>query len=160
MLFFGRIALVCVGVTSPIAGAFAATAQSQITMSLSLIAECRVAVNTSVNFGTLGLITVPQVPQGQISVRCTNGQSYTLGLDNGLNMGSTRRMRLGATSEYVAYELYPTAAYATPWNMTTSVMSNVGSGSSQLYQVYARLPVQSAPAAGAYSDTVTVTVTY
>ncbi|MCE3520182.1 spore coat protein U domain-containing protein, partial [Escherichia coli] len=35
-----------------------------------------------------------------------------------------------------------------------------GSGAAQPYTVYGRVPVQTTPAPGTYTDTITVTVTY
>ena len=48
------------------------------------------------------------------------------------------------------------------WGNTvgTDTVSATGSGASQAYTVYGRVPMQTTPAAATYTDTITVTVTY
>jgi spore coat protein U-like protein len=65
----------------------------------------------------------------------------------------------GAT---VGYALYSNAGRTTNWGNTvgTDTVSGTGNGTGQALTVYGRVPPQSTPAPGAYSDTITVTVTY
>ena len=48
------------------------------------------------------------------------------------------------------------------WGNTvgTNTIAGTGSGGSQSYTVYGRVPPQTTPAAATYTDTITVTVTY
>jgi spore coat protein U-like protein len=48
------------------------------------------------------------------------------------------------------------------WGQTvgTDTVSSTGTGAVQSFTVYGQVPAQSTPAPGAYSDTITVTVTY
>jgi spore coat protein U-like protein len=79
-------------------------------------------------------------------------------------------MYSSATGGYVSYNLYTDSGYSDPWSTTTSSSScssgtstcylGTGNGSYQTVPVYGTVPQQLGPAAGSYSDTVTVTVTY
>jgi spore coat protein U-like protein len=62
----------------------------------------------------------------------------------------------------VTYSLYSDSGRATVWGNTvgTNTVAGTGNGASQSYTVYGRAPAQTTPAAGTYTDTVTVTVTY
>jgi spore coat protein U-like protein len=48
------------------------------------------------------------------------------------------------------------------WGTTinTDAVHAIGNGASQSYTVYGRVPAQTTPAPAAYTDTITVTVTY
>jgi spore coat protein U-like protein len=71
---------------------------------------------------------------------------------------------------FISYNLYSDAGYSTPWTTgaTNSTCTTVGqcyigtgTGSAQTLTVYGKVPtVAVAPAAGSYTDTVTITVTY
>jgi spore coat protein U-like protein len=66
------------------------------------------------------------------------------------------------TSATVNYKLYSDTNHTTNWGNTvsTDTVSDTGTGASVNYTVYGRIPPQTTPAPGAYTDTVTVTVTY
>jgi spore coat protein U-like protein len=96
---------------------------------------------------------------------------YSIGLGNGANAsGAQRRMRLGATGNYITYNLYTDSAHSHAWKTTTTTTScgggantcdlGTGTGSNQNYTVYGQVPAQTAPSSGAYSDTVVVTVRF
>jgi spore coat protein U-like protein len=102
-----------------------------------------------------------------LEVQCTNGTQYQIGLGFSANAsGGQRRMKHGTDAEYVNYDLFTDVGLATAWGNTENVDTNghtvkkVGNGAAQSYTVYGRVPVQTVPKAGAYSDTVTITVTY
>jgi spore coat protein U-like protein len=93
-------------------------------------------------------------------VTCTTGTDYDIALDNGQN--ASRRMRLGATTNYVDYELYTDVARTNPWPSTvgTPPYSYTGIGAQDTITVYGRIPGQATPLAGTYTDTVQITLTY
>ena len=115
------------------------------------------------NFGTLGTLTTNYDATSSISVTCTTAAQYQVGLNGGLT-GATdptqRKMALGA--EQITYGLYQDAARSTAWGDTLNVntVSGTGTGSAQSLTVYGRIPPQTTPTAGTYSDTIVVTVTY
>jgi spore coat protein U-like protein len=58
--------------------------------------------------------------------------------------------------------LYSNAGRTTVWGNTvgTDTVAGTGTGATQSLTVYGRVPVQSTPGAGTYTDTVITTVTY
>lgn len=96
-----------------------------------------------------------------ISVVCTAGIPFLIGMDSGLNFQSPwRRGRFG--SNYLNYQLYRDGGRSQVWGMVpgSSMMAGVGTGSLQNIQVYGRIPALQQPVDGRYGDTVTVTVEY
>lgn len=101
-----------------------------------------------------------------IDVTCSNGTPYNIGLDAGgasLATVSTRQMTGGTGTDLLDYALYSDTGRTSNWGETvaTDTVADTGSGLSQVKTVYGRIPSGQATApTGAYSDTITVTVTY
>ncbi len=140
----------------------AATASGSFNVQVIIQETCTVTSPTStlLDFGTQTLLNANVDAQTNISVQCTSGTDYDVSLDNGLN--TSRRMRQGATSNYVDYELYTNNTRTTIWPTTagTAPYANTATGASQSITVYGRIPAQTTPPAGTYTDTVAITVTY
>ena len=162
------LASILIGMFGPSA-AQAATATANMTVQLTVTATCTVSAAT-LDFGTTGLLATLINATTTLSVTCTNTTPYSVGLDNGANFSSTRRMRQGATSNYIGYGLYTdsgrTNAWTTASSSTTCTTANscalgTGNGSAQSITVYGQVPaLGAAPTPGSYTDTVTITVTY
>jgi spore coat protein U-like protein len=123
------------------------------------------------NFGSTSVLSSNIDSTATITVQATNTTPYSIGLGNGANAsGSQRRVRLGATSNFINYNLYTNAGRSQAWTTTTQTASctggagtcvlGTGTGSAQNVTVYGRVPPQAIPAAGAFTDTVVVTVTF
>ncbi len=126
--------------------------------------SCRITLSTDLDFGTVGALFANRDQTSTIIVRCPAGTNWRLGLSNGSNAsGTVRRMR-SAASNYITYELYRDAARTQRWGNTPGTDTSDGTGageSSPLTQtVYGRVPPQATAPAGAYTDIVTVTLTY
>lgn len=134
------------------------------TASATVPVNCRSYVTTELNFGSIsGLITANTDNTSTVSMTCTGRTPWNVGLNNGANAsGSIRRMRLGATSNFVNYELYTTTGRTVRWGNTvgTDTAPGTGTGAAQTLTVFGRVPAPQAAAAGSYSDTITVTITY
>ncbi len=147
----------------------AATATANMTVQLTVTASCSINAAT-LDFGNAGLLAALIDATTTLSVTCTNTTPYSVGLDNGVNFSSTRRMRQGATANYIGYAIYTdsgrTNAWTTASSSTTCSAANscflgTGNGSAQSITVYGRVPaLGTAPTPGAYTDTVTMTITY
>jgi spore coat protein U-like protein len=138
---------------------------TQMPVSVNVTNACTVGA-TPLAFGAPTSIGGTDIDAtSTISLVCTNGATYTVGLDAGTNVnGSQRRMSNGAaTPVYVPYGIFKDAAYTTNWGNTGTAAQSGTAGTSGLVSLtaYGRIPSSAASvAAGTYTDTVTVTVTF
>lgn len=146
----------------------AETATNTMTVTATVANTCSFSSVTDTTFGTIdGLFLSNQsVSNGSVVVICTTGATYSLSLGPGNNLsGGNRRMASGAN--FITYQLYSDMSQTTLWGDGTAGIGNAltgltGSGATQAYTVYARIPTtpQTAAPAGAYTDTVTITITF
>jgi spore coat protein U-like protein len=117
-----------------------------------------------VAFGSQGVIDANVDIEGNISVQCTSGQTYSVGLDAGGAAGATvtTRQLTGPGGALVDYALFRDSDHLQNWGNTptTDTVDGTGTGAAVDVPVFGRIAPQTTPAAGAYSDTVNVTVTY
>ncbi|MGQ5798116.1 Csu type fimbrial protein [Serratia sp. IR-2025] len=155
----------------------AGTIQGTLGVTLTIGAGCVVTGGTSsgttnsfgsISFGTYSslanVITASATGSGgtgTLGLNCTTGTNYTVALDNGLNATGSQRRMASSVPAYISYNLYQDSAHAVPWNSTTGLLTGTGTGSAVPLIVYGLVPAAgTTPAAGAYSDTVTMTVTW
>ena len=136
-------------------------ARPSFNTTATVAANCLISTQP-VDFGTTGVLSGNVDATGQVSVNCTPGTTYSVGLGNGqTGTGPTsRRMALG--NQGITYGLYRDTARSLPWGSTigTNTVAGTGTGAAQGIPVYGRVPAQTTPAPGTYTDTVVVTVTY
>lgn len=150
---------------SGIAGsAAAATATGNFNVTMTIQSTCSVQPISDLSFGTQTAVTANLDATTSIGVQCTNATPYTIALSAGAGSGATVASRLmtasgGATA---TYSIYRDSSRSQVWGATTSVdtQGGTGNGSVQSYTAYGRVPPISNPTAGAYTDAVSVTVTY
>lgn len=144
--------------------AMADTATASLPVSATVQKACRVTAN-ALSFGNYDPTGSTALDASTtISVLCTNGTSYTVGLDAGGGGSATvsaRKMTSGSNT--LNYALYQNASRTTNWGNTggtdTPAATTAGS-SAQSHTIYGRVAANQNVADGAYSDTVTVTVNY
>jgi spore coat protein U-like protein len=132
------------------------------TATATISNACNVSA-TNLNFGSVGSLSSSVSGTSTITVQCTNGDSYNIGLNAGTGGGATVASRLMTFGSYtITYSLYQNRAHTTVWGNTigTNTVSETGTGNNQSITVYGLVPVQTAPAAGTFIDTVVATVTY
>ena len=105
-----------------------------------------------------------------ISIRCSKNAAFTLALNAGTTSGATLAQRLlaGTGTETLQYNLFTTAARDIVFGDGSSgsvTKGGTGTGMANVLTttVFGRLPdnaFNQAAATGAYSDTVTVSITY
>lgn len=144
------------------AGAHADTDTANLNVKVTITATCNIhsVSPTDVDFGSIASTAIDTDAAGTLSVNCTPGTDYTIGLDDGENVsgGGDRRMIKG--SDYVAYELYRDGARSQRWgNGPSDSLAGTGSGSAQTISVYGRIASANSPV-GDYTDVVIATVTY
>ncbi len=124
--------------------------------------SCSLTAASNMNFPTVASnFSSNDNASSSIQMTCVNRTAWQVGLDNGQHAaGTTRRMVQGANA--VTYQLYSDNAFSVPWGNTlnTNTVGGTGNGSSQTLHVYGQVAPQAALAAGSYSDTITVMVTF
>ncbi len=153
-----------VAVTAP-AQADTVTSSFQVRITIQKACDVTTTAPTNLDFGAHSSLATAISGTSTISVTCTPGSAYTIGLDAGLHAATagdvaTRRMSDGA-SHYVAYQLYQDPGHTTPWGQTigTNTLAAVGNGAAQTASVHGLVASANANA-GSYADTIGVTVTY
>lgn len=147
------------------------TTTGTLTVKITINKECKVnpGGEATLDFGSYGVVVANDIDQkSSISVQCTKNTPYSIGLNAGVNASTegdvaTRRMKGTGANDYVGYQLYSDEGRQTVWGNTEKkdvVASKTGDGTAQSYQVYGRVPKSAPIAAGTYTDTVTVTVTF
>jgi spore coat protein U-like protein len=152
-------ALVCTG-----DNALAASTTSTFQVQATIAASCNIVSTATLDFGSLGVLSTNNDQSTTLNVQCTASTPYHIGLDAGTGSGAsvTTRKLTSAASATINYSLYTNAGRTTVWGNTvsTDTVDATANGASQAYTIYGRIPPQSTPAPGVYSDTITVTVTY
>nr|UXE45312.1 hypothetical protein Hi04_10k_c4606_00028 [uncultured bacterium] len=163
--------------------ASAATASNSFTVSATVLKTCSVTA-TNLGFGSYTPLSGPLTATSTVSVKCTKNTGFTVALDNGSTTGGTITQRLmaqGGGTGTLQYNLCTTPVLASGscngaslWGdgtAGTATQAGTGAGmaaaNAQSFTVNGGLPDnafnQAAAVAGAssaYSDVVTVTVTY
>jgi spore coat protein U-like protein len=140
------------------------SATASLNVTLTINAGCIISAN-SLAFPASGVIASALTGSSTLSVTCTNSTPYNVGLNEGTGSGATvanRYMTLISGSPTVGYSLYQDSGYSTVWGNTqgTNTVGGIGTGSAQTLTYYGKVPVQTTPVPGNYSDTITATVYY
>ena len=154
----GAVALACSS------AAFAGTTGTTMPVTATAVDSCAVAAQPLV-FGTLNQVGGGATNgQADVTVVCTPGVSYEVGLDMGANAaGGTRNMAAAGGTGVVPYGLFSDSTRTTAWGNTvgSDTVSGTAAALPGVHTVYGRVPGGSALVeAGTYTDTVTVTVTF
>jgi spore coat protein U-like protein len=149
----------------------AGTAAGNLTVQMTISSACTIGGATQ-NFGTIvgtSLLSVFADSTTSVTVTCTNGSPYSIGIDLGANAsGSQRRLANGGST--INYDLYLDALHLLPWNGATDSATcatpnncylGTGNGSAQAITIYGHIaPLAVAPASGTYTDNLVMTVNY
>ncbi len=150
-----------IGVSLLSISAVAATAPNTVAVSSTVQATCLNTV-TPLAFGVY--TGVVAVGTATITITCTNTTPYTVGLNAGLSTGATvtTRAMTGTAPAVLHYALTSDAAHAVNWGTTTGTdtVAGTGSGAAQPLTIYGQEAAGQFVAPGAYTDTITATVTY
>jgi spore coat protein U-like protein len=141
--------------------AVAATATTTFAVTATVQATCLISA-TPMAFGTYTGVAANST--STVSVTCTNTTPYNVGLNAGLATGATvtARKMTGPGSALLGYALYSDSARTVNWGQTvgTDTVTGAGNGSAQAITVYGAVAAGQYVAPGAYTDTITATVTY
>ena len=138
----------------------AATATSAIAVTATVLSFCTIAANP-LSFGNYSSALV--TGSTTVTVACTVGTTYNVGLDVGVGTGATVAVRkMTLLTSTLNYGLFREVGRTTNWGPTigTDTVAGTGTGLSQVLTVYGEIPASQLSAPGAYTDTVTATITY
>ena len=149
--------------TAPACSTVPMTMSFVLNVSGTVVSSCN-ATAGALTFPTASLFTANVDGTSTVNVTCTNSTPYHVRLDGGLSGATTnpaaRLMTLGAGQ--VTYGLYRDIGRSQGWGSTDGVDTSPGTGSAVAtgHTVYGRIPPQTTPAPGTYTDTVVVTVSF
>lgn len=149
----------------------AATATSSFTVTASVTANCTIST-VGISFGDYDPVVVNAGTaldsNGSVTVACTNGAGTNIGMDQGSNAAGTStpavpERQMAGTATPMRYDLYQDSGYATVWGDagTPAVLGYTSTGfAPSTFTIYGRIPAGQDVEVGAYTDTVTATITF
>jgi len=161
-----RIGAIALGAGLAVAAAPAhangrATQTTQVVLNVSH--SCNLATNT-LNFGVVNTNLNSVRASTTMTLTCTPGTIYQIGIDNGQNFANgTRRMHNDQANGqvfYANYQLYRDPLYLVPWSTgLTGGVTGVLLTGTQTLTVYGEAQVKNVRSSG-YIDTVTVVLDF
>ena len=125
-------------------------------------AACGTFSTVSVVFGSYDSLSGRSLDSaGSVTVSCDVGDSFSIALSSGQGTLLGRQMVGG--SNVMMYNLFTDAQRSVIWGDGTNgtvVVNGSGSGTSVIYTVYGRIPGGQNLPAGAYSDSIVVTLNF
>lgn len=140
-----------------------------LTVSLLVTNDCQISM-PAIDFGVAPLVSQFSTVNQSISVSCTKGSSYTVGLGDGQNLEAGRRRMKSGAGSYLAYDIFKSAS-AQRWGALTGarrasseadINPGVGTGAgSQVFNYNAKVySDQTTPPVGIYRDSVILDVQF
>lgn len=151
----------CAAALAP-ANAWASDDTDSLTVSAHVVATCEITAN-DLDFGDYNPVVASNLDAATtVSLTCTNGTSYAVGMSLGDNVGSTVATRYmdDNNSHMLGYTLYQNAGRTTLWGASSNTLAGTGTGSAATINVYGRIAMNQTVPTGNYSDTIVVTVTW
>ncbi|NIF21297.1 Csu type fimbrial protein [Candidatus Pantoea multigeneris] len=155
-----------IGIGSLCIGLQTGTLSIPITLTYILSNDCSTIAAPALSFGSAPLVSSFSSVSQTINVTCSKGSTYTVGLSNGSYYTTTRNMASGTNR--LAYEIYKGTTGTSRWgplgterwssaSATTPATTGTVSGFTYTAQI---LTSQTTPAAGSYTDSVTVDLSF
>lgn len=139
----------------------------QIIVNLVVTNDCTTITAPNVSFGSAPLVGSFSTVQQTINVVCSKGSTYTVGLSNGSYYSGTTRQMASGTNR-LAYDIYKGTTTTSRWgptgtdrwSSTTSTSLNADTVTRNFTYTAQILTTQNTPAAGNYTDSVVVDVSF
>lgn len=156
---FGIAAAAALLATGP---AYAGTATTTFQVTATVASNCGISA-TNLGFGTYHT-DVQLDGTSTVTVTCTSGLAYNVGLDKGLNGADVTHRAMNSGTNLLNYALYSDSSRTLNWGNTvgTDTVAGTGNGTGQALTVYGRIPAVQPTyvPAGSYADTITATVSF
>ncbi len=125
------------------------------------VKSCTVSA-TDIDFGAVGNLASNVDATGTVTVRCTYDLPYKIRLDRGSsNASSPTQRKMSNGSDTITYGTYSDAARSQPWGwLNSNDVNATGTGYDQTFTTYGRVPPQTTPPPGNYSETIVVKVVF
>jgi spore coat protein U domain-containing protein, fimbrial subunit CupE1/2/3/6 len=144
----------------PVPQAAAATATTTFSVTATVVTTCAITA-TNLNFGNYSGVVLAGT--STLNATCSTGTPYTISLNAGTGIGSTvtSRKMTGPGVELLNYGLFQDAGHTINWGDTAGTeVPGVGSTAVQPHTVFGQIPASQFIQSGAYSDTITATLTF
>jgi spore coat protein U-like protein len=156
--------LTVAGVLLVPARALCAVASTTFQVQITITNACSIDSVNDLDFGSQGSLALGVDAITSFNVQCTLLVPYNIGLSAGVGAGGTvtTRKMTGPSSATIDYSLYQDLTHLLVWgdSIGTNTVAGLGTGLPLPYIVYGHVLPQATPAAGTYTDTITITVTY
>ncbi|MGV3569106.1 MAG: spore coat U domain-containing protein [Ramlibacter sp.] len=157
------------------AGSAASAQTANMAVSATITGSCTVVANPLAFSVYDPLAATPLSVQSTAVITCTTGAGASLAMGIGANSTGTgataqRRMRVGATANYLNYNIFQpvssaesaACAYTTAWGNGTTGGATLAIGAAagptgRTYNICGQVPALQSAAIGSYVDTVVVT---
>ncbi|AXK63790.1 spore coat U domain-containing protein [Burkholderia sp. IDO3] len=147
--------IVCIGWTD---GSTSVT----VPVTLTVTNDCLINA-PDVNFGAAPTVASFAPVNGSLSLTCTKGMVYTVGLSPGNNAAANGRRQMASGANRLQYDIYGSGG-GTVWKQATNRVNSPGAADGQSTQPFpytARIYTdQPTPPIGTYTDSVIVDVRY
>jgi spore coat protein U-like protein len=157
--------LIAAGALSFAAAAGASTQTTTFAVTTNVLSSCTVGA-TDLTFPDYNPLSLTATEGStNVAVRCSLLAPFNIGLNSGTQGGGTvitRKMKLATGADKLDYVLTRDLVHVLNWGETvlTDTLAGVGTGLSVNFPVYGQIAAGQNKSIGAYSDTITVTVTY
>lgn len=158
-----------IGLGSICLGRDTGSGNQTVTVTLTVTNDCQITT-PNISFGSAPVVAGFATVNQSVSLSCTKGSAYTVGLDDGQNVSGGRRRMKSGTSNYLGYDIFKSAG-TTRWGSVGAARRsssdadvNPGNGTgtgSQVFNYNAKVYTdQATPPAGSYLDNVILDVAF
>jgi len=140
-----------------------------MTVNLTVSNDCQITT-PSISFGSAPVVAGFGTVSQSVSLSCTKGSAYTVGLNDGENVSGGRRRMKSSAGNYLAYDIFKSAGSVRWGSLTTARRAssdadvNPGNGTgtgSQVFNYNAKVYTdQATPPAASYIDNVILDVQF
>lgn len=158
-----------IGIGSICLGRDIGSGSKTLNVSLTVSNDCQITT-PNISFASAPVVAGFGTVNQSLSVSCTKGSNYTVGLDDGQNVSGGRRRMKSSANNYLAYDIFKSAG-AVRWGSvgaarrsSSDAEVNPGAGTgtgSQVFNYNAKVYTdQATPPAATYTDSVILDVQF